>query len=264
MDNLIRFPSVTNPAETGYTVYASASDGPDVRRSPNALAPWAAAWPTYGDGMVQHGPDYPPQAEALGDFLGSLASYLADNPAAVEVVARHWPRDAWAEDVRFYRSLRWKAEGKRKYYEPRERKVSTVEAKRHDKRWHELPEWADGSVGAIVGLVYKHSWVEPGLIARLALYRAVKQALDVQEGADAAPYFNAATALDASDKPLMGSADREENWRALQTFDAVDEFVRAFRARESAARSLDCWRANVANAARRAAEKAQQAAPEVA
>lgn len=263
MDNLIRFPSLTNPQETGYTVYANSTETSSdlTRRDGNALSSWAAAWPTYGDGIVQHGPDYPVQGEALGDFCASLATYLVDLPLhaqqeALELVAKNWPKDVSAEDIRFYRSATHK-EGKTRYYSPRERKVSTSESKRHDKRWDAIHERMDGSVKAIVGLFYRHEYVAGGLLARLALYRQVKRVLEEQEGQDKAPYCNLAT-----EKDLLGT-DQRKNWTTLQAFDAVDELVRSYRLRASAERSLECWRSNQANRARRA-EQAKDGATEVA
>lgn len=119
------------------------------------VAGWAGSYLAYNDGTIQHSGEGLVPAENLADYLGSLAQYLSNHPEARVTLAHKWPHrqmgDSHWKDIAFFASLKFR-EGKRQFYCRNEQKVSASESKRHDRRWEEVPPWADGSLKAIMGL----------------------------------------------------------------------------------------------------------------
>lgn len=63
-----------------------------------------------------------------------------------------WPGTLSRADVAFCAGLRYD-EDKKRYYSLNQRKVSASESKKHDKRWKEVPAYADGSPASVYGLM---------------------------------------------------------------------------------------------------------------
>ena len=126
---------------------------------------------TYGDGNTQHSPRYLVATEYGIDVMASFASYLIEN------------RDQWndldmysfgnktnREEVAFFLKLKYNPD-KRTYYDPSSRRKSTSESKAYDKRWFEVPTWADGSPDAIYRLLCKSYQT---YLDRFRLYDAIR------------------------------------------------------------------------------------------
>jgi hypothetical protein len=160
MSTSIRFPSLGKSNELGYILHSSTFNygfGPDSAR---CVAPWAGSYLTYGDGMVQHSPDTCCSIDLMADYLVSLTAFCLDdrNADALEVMAGHWKSlSRYSERGKLAiilkaRQVRHK-EGKPRYVMARDFIVSTSEVKRHDKRWYQIVEWMDGSIGATFGVL---------------------------------------------------------------------------------------------------------------
>lgn len=117
------------------------------------LGQFCGWYPTYGDGLTQHGHVCAVLEDQFHEYLGSLAAWLMEHPEDLESASDAWPRRgrfaqkhlAWAATV--------KKTDKRRYYSRSEMKVSSSDNKRHDKRWEEVPDYADGSFESSVRLL---------------------------------------------------------------------------------------------------------------
>jgi len=142
--NLIRFKSLGNPKIAyawGYSSEAYFGDRGFSRAS--------FRYDTYGDGMIQHSPFYRVSPDDAVDYLLSMARFLLDHPEDRDI--NSWLGDWDYQLFTFLQKLRHK-EGKALYYSKSERKVTSAPAKQFDKRYEEVPEWADGLFGAVFRL----------------------------------------------------------------------------------------------------------------
>lgn len=154
MERLV-FRSLHNPA-IAYTVHNSSTDLWDshYRNRHGALASWAGQFDVYNDFPVQHSHEICAPKSAFCDYCVSLAdaatkdeSMRRELGAKFYVVGRLLINERAERRLVFFQGLRYK-ESKVQYYNAADCKVSAAPAKRHDKRWHEVPSWADGSVEA--------------------------------------------------------------------------------------------------------------------
>ncbi len=115
------------------------------------IAPEANEYQTYDDGMVQHSPLWAVSSDNVQDFIISLLFFLKDNTEYIETVAYRWPHEKILNDrVKFYESLKYDSEKyKQPLYNKETLKKSNAESKRHDRRWEEIPNFADGSFIAV-------------------------------------------------------------------------------------------------------------------
>ena len=142
-----RFESLTRK-ETGYSWESNynAHDNGYFRQPGRCIAPEVNEYQTYGDGMTQHSKSWVVSSDNIQDFLVSLVVFLKDNPDYIETVSGRWPHDEIPRDrVRFYEGLRYDPEKHRQLYNNETKKKSSADSKRHDKRWQEVPNFADGS-----------------------------------------------------------------------------------------------------------------------
>lgn len=161
MGKSIRFPSLNRGHEIGYILHSS-TFAYDMRDEPlRLIAPWAGVYQTYGDGMVQHSPDLCCPVESMGDFLASLTTFCLDprNADALDVAADHWKSiDTYNErskssTIHKARQVRFKA-GKTRYVRVHHLDISSSPNKAYDRRWNQIVEWMDGSVGATFGVLH--------------------------------------------------------------------------------------------------------------
>lgn len=209
----LRFPSIGRAATTGYVYDTEAW----TANNGGILAQEILQYDTMGDGMTAHTPNYPVRIEHAADYLLSFAEYLLSVTDLEEIkriysgVHYRLRFDEWhRESLAFAHSVRYVEYGedvpynKRKthYYSRELKKVSTAEKLKHDRRWEEVPRWADGGVKAMVGLLSGDRftyWLE-----RIWLYEqcyqfkrslgewsdSVEELLEIPESAR--PYLNTA------------------------------------------------------------------------
>jgi hypothetical protein len=182
MDRLV-FRSLHNPA-IAYTLHNSSTDLWDswYRSSHRALAAWAGQFEVYNDYPVQHSHESIVIREQFADYCASLAKGLTDtDPALLQQAGECYALDELIPDkhsrsetkLQFFHALIYK-ETKTQYYNARERRVSTSSSKRHDKRWEELPSWADGSAEACYRLWHTDDGPR-GLLESYALYAWIRE-----------------------------------------------------------------------------------------
>jgi hypothetical protein len=148
MKMLKKFKSIAHEQHHGYAYDSQAWDAKAPIESHFRM------YETYGDGLVQHSPDWSVQVEYLADYLASLAeAMLADEELARDLYYTIWRRPdakhfAWAASV-IYKAPKEGAYGKRRYFSAKEMKVSWSPAKEYDKRYEEVREIHDGSPNSI-------------------------------------------------------------------------------------------------------------------
>ncbi len=165
----LRFPSLHRPNEFGYEV--TTDDGARwesaYRAGARQLARWFVMFPTMGDGMCQHGSAGLVFERDWADALASLATFALtrvgteDQDALERIFQSCWPSEtnyayghhnADENRIVFLAGVKFDPK-KTKYLALEENKVSTADAKRHDRRWIQVPEYADGGLRAIDDLL---------------------------------------------------------------------------------------------------------------
>lgn len=120
---------------------------------PNCFLHGAAGYyATFGDGETAHTPTSAVPVSLFTDYCISLATHLLANPE--ESFSCYHVRCEVPETViRFLATVRH-LNDKRQWFSMSGLKVSSSESKQHDKRWTEVPTWADGSVAGALHLYY--------------------------------------------------------------------------------------------------------------
>lgn len=229
------FASRSRPTQIRYTVenacFEFMSSG-----SHNQVADWAGSFRTYGDGDIQHSPTGAVRSGDFEDYLASLAIAIKEGKLgrlALDRLASHWPNPDNDTRIVWLEKLRYK-HGVKTYYNYAERKVSKVADKRNDRRWKEVPTWADGSVEAICKLLAENEALNSsGLVYRYAAYENVRDAVcrlynSYGWGDPTHAYFKVSNLAD-------------------QAFKVVNCYVEAHRALQRAESGLDCYLHNRAN-----------------
>lgn len=158
---MIRFKSLT----TNQHAYAWGSgDRPGSLDNSTLAAFDAWQFDVLGDGMTQHSPMYAVRMHNAMDFLYSLAAFLLEHPEEADLSM--WPNRYNSKDFAFAVKVKYR-EDKRQWYSMQESKVSSAESKRNDRRWEEIPSWADGTFDSAFRLLTCDRYHTP--LARLAV-----------------------------------------------------------------------------------------------
>ena len=142
---LRKFQSLANPQQFGYAYDSEAYD----HKAP--LNDHFRMFQTYGDGLCQHSGDWSVDVEHLADYLFSLAAVMLTDEELGRQLLFTIHRYPCVKDIQFAASIVYKApkendwNAKRKYFSREEKKISSNENKRHDKRYTELTSEYDGS-----------------------------------------------------------------------------------------------------------------------
>lgn len=240
MGKTFRFPSILHPETTGYVFHGDSMELWDAcYRAVGAVWLHAGRFATLGDGMTQHANEIPVTREQFHDFLASFAAFLTTSDLSDEdraAVVSAWPSDVSREEVEFALSVKYR-EGKRQYFSTSERKVSSADGKRNDRRWEPVTEFNDGSVNSALGIILKGS-------ARylLEVYHLREQVLDYSERADAG---SSAITLKIVDPERAGYCDN--TLIVEQAYGACASAIGAFRAMMNAKRQVESYRRNTEN-----------------
>ena len=188
MSTTIRFPSIGRGAELRLRspLVQLPVRLPGRRAVPRHRA-WLGVYQTYGDGSVQHSPDGCAPVCMMGDALASLTTFLLDprNTEAQEIAANHWRGiDPYNERTRRATILKARGirhrDGKTRYVMARDLSFSSVNSKRHDRRWHQIVPWMDGTVSSTFSLLY----LDSGGVYGLERYLVLKRVIDAFSDAD--------------------------------------------------------------------------------
>jgi hypothetical protein len=236
----INFPSLMHRDDRCYTIHDNSYDlDHSYRTNTNHLADWAGRFDTYGDGITQHSPEYPALIEDFPDYCGSLASFIMAGGQNAEIAAKYLADCAWwnctsTQFVRFAITVKYD-ENKRRYFSKDAQKTSTSDAKRHDRRWEEIPSWANGGIES----VYKLALPDFGL-AFLARYATADFVRDTyaEETGGWAGRIPELLGMDEHQKKLW----HDEDWS--QAFSSINQIRIAYRYMDASRRTLECWKNN--------------------
>lgn len=218
------FLSLDRPKEVGYHVSTSRK----YESAKHGVCAWAQFFSTYGDGSVQHSAEVPFAREMLPDFLASMAHHIVnarphEQEEMLDVLESLWPNSELPRDrIKFALSLKYK-EGKTQYYELNERKVSTADSKRHDKRWEVVGSNLDGTIIPAYGIVSNSYGTLIECVARLTQVCDVfKEENDGYCPVDVWKHFGIPN----------------DHWDARTAWEAVNNLVQAYRLRTWAKRAI--------------------------
>ncbi len=147
---LRKFNSIARPNEFGFSYdtdcYGSSTVSDRFRM-----------FQTYGDGLIQHSSDFAITWAYAPDYLAALATAMLTDEELVSHVAFTLDKGRMTQEFEFAAGVVFKETdreyGKGRFYSMEERKVSSSQAKRHDKRYFEIAPWMDGSPDAIYRMV---------------------------------------------------------------------------------------------------------------
>jgi hypothetical protein len=120
---------------------------------------------TLGDGMIAHSPDHMIGPGQFEDYCYSLVDYIM----AVErergfdeafkltgTISYPFSAPESEKAIEFALSVKFKEKAKKdSYYSVEERKVTTAESKRHDRRYELVEKWMDGSAESAARILWK-------------------------------------------------------------------------------------------------------------
>ena len=237
MGERIAFPSLLHPKDRAYTIHNSSYDL-NTFGNHHFLADWAGRYDTYGDGMVQHSPEYPAMDEDFGDYCGSLAVFILEGGTDAEKALEMLSQTLWwghtnQADIQFAMTVKHD-EKKRRWYSKQERKISSADSKRNDRRWEEIAEWMDGTMPAVFRFCLPDYHM--GFLDRWASADMVVDTYSAEKGY----HGNVRDLLELNDN--LRDKTRKEDWS--QAFSALTQLRESARAKDSAQRVLSCWQHN--------------------
>ena len=181
---------------------------------------------TYGDGLIQHSPEY---ASGIGwtyDFLLSVANHLFYNQGDAQLLSGSffWPSPIQRSEIKFLAGLKFNPE-KVEYYSPSEMKVSRSGSKQWDRRWSTIPTWADGTFSATMRFLVEKRKTSTG-IETLLIYNQLREYYGEE--------FDSWYSLDGF------GIDCKEEWHQMHgILRSCECIIRAFDSLETARRILD-------------------------
>jgi hypothetical protein len=158
----VKFVSLKEPSKYGY-IYDSEAWDTNTRF---CLSRHFQQCETYGDvhengNYTQHSPEWTVQADFLADYLASLATYILAHPGEetdklIHHVSYEITRRPSDESIAFAASVVFKPksdtepwEKHKRWFSLEEKKISSSDAKRHDKRYVEVERQHDGKPDSI-------------------------------------------------------------------------------------------------------------------
>ena len=232
-------PSILNGEKIAYKVHSRFEDLWDSFRNANRpLDVHIGVFETYGDGTTQHSGEWPANNEQFTDFCLSFAQWLLnasrEQYKAMEIHSRDsiGIKKVAPDLIDFLGKIQYR-DDKRQYFSRSERKVTTSEKARHDKRFIEVPSWANGSFRNIVSLYLLESNHDT---SHMRWYSTVHSI---------AHHMNALYNLNLADEErgfnceAIFPGDHQEAFRALSfAFDFIE-------ARENTSRVIECALSNI-------------------
>ncbi len=197
------------------------------------LGPRFAEYDTYGDGLTQHGYQYPVVADNVVDFLISLGKYMLDTPTAADELRKtfDWPEHLNKKRIEFALSVKYD-ENKTRYYSMSEQKVSASPKLEWDKRYERVPTWADGSLESAFRLLPKQSALE-----HLRTYLDIREYLFERD--------NWCDTMEGYGIGLDNDANGNKFSNLHSAFIVIDNMVRAAQLLDHARGSFDCLTHNM-------------------
>lgn len=149
----IRFRSLAHGDKYGYTFTNDSGTFWDAAyRTGPILGMSMGKYDTYGDGLVQHSPEYACRAVDFTDYLLSLTSWLVEFPETEFRGSCAGLGSISSQTAEFLASL--VSKDSRQWFHMGDMKVSRSESREHDKRWRRVPSTANGTIASAVALWY--------------------------------------------------------------------------------------------------------------
>lgn len=152
----ITFPSIASSNQIAYQY-----DSDAYSRSPLVCSQFRL-YETMGDGMIAHTPSLDIAPERLTDYLHSALQFMfsekqSDETTLSERMCREVMRGPCTELIAFAASIVSKESdkewGKKRYYSTSLMKIGRKPELEYDKRYAEIPYWADGTAESIYRLL---------------------------------------------------------------------------------------------------------------
>lgn len=219
---LKKFESIAHSKEFGYAYDSQAFDV----KAP--ILDHFRMFQTYGDGLCQHSGDWSVTSEHLTDYLASLAVAMLADEELTEQIAWNIGRRPSLKQIRFAASIIWK-EGKRKYYNLSEMKISGHPDKQYDKRYKEIEPYHDGTAAVVYSMLIPE--YADGL-QRYAFATAVRD------------YFleDGAGYMELIGEFLKWTTTREDARKLRDAFEACERLTAALEARHRAQCAIENYR----------------------
>ena len=153
----MRFKSVLHPDKWGYEYTGDSMTFWDTSYRHGGVMHGALGYyETLGDGTTQHSMLRACGVHQFTDCLISLVQHITENIVdvlAAESLNCHLAYEPSLSrcDPEFLASIKYR-EDKKQWFNKSERKVTTSKSKQYDKRWIEVPTWADGTIASAVTL----------------------------------------------------------------------------------------------------------------
>lgn len=234
MPSTFDFPSISNLGLC-YRFHTSSMDLWDSGYNTAGLLSYHfGRFDTYGDGTCQHSHEIATSYQDFEDCLISLAEFMLEHREAAETIhySAVWNTPPSDNQIRFALSLKHDP-AKVRYYCYTDCKVSSSASKRYDRRWEEIPSWADGSVVSAFSILARK---DAEALYRFALYHRIRQYVsehvaDVWNGETPAIY-------------LKFTDDQEKARRCNLAFETADIIIKSYRDLGYAKHWLDSYRRN--------------------
>jgi len=243
-------PSILNGEKIAFKVHSRFEDLWDAFRQANRpLDCHIGVFDTYGDGTTQHSGEWPANNEHFTDFCLSFARWLINaSPEEVkgtEIRSRDsiGIKKVPADLIDFLAKIQYR-DDKRQYFNRADRKLTTSEKARHDKRFIEVPSWATGSFRNVVSLYLMENNPDTSHMRWYSTVYSIAHHMNTLYNlnlADEERGFNCAAIF---------PGDHQDAFRALCfSFDAVE-------ARDNSTRAIDSTLCNMKRLERETAQAA--------
>jgi hypothetical protein len=245
------FSSVSEPNNRRYVV-SSERVSEDWRNSKQFLGEHIGVYHTFGDGDTQHDPISRVQFDNFEDFCISAVTYImtegVNGDDMLRILSSEMRNyDCHTGTVRGAMGVTYK-EGKRRYYNNSDWKVSASENKQHDKRWHEIVEWMDGSLRAVIGLM------KLGSRSFLSFYAGCDETRDI--------YYQLTGSWGPEPHEIIEWVkwNHQRGFMARDAFHALRCLVRSVEQKDQAKRGFECYQSNLEYHRKQAEEKKAETA----
>jgi hypothetical protein len=144
------FKSVLHPDKIAYRL----TDDWDWNKKGNApLSVYLTQFETYGDGMTQHSGDWAVQFADITDLCISLTqAIVADFGNDAWKQLSYFLHESNQELIAFALTIKHR-DDKAQWFNLADRKLSSSESKRHDKRWEHVESWHDGTPASALAII---------------------------------------------------------------------------------------------------------------
>jgi hypothetical protein len=244
----IVFKSLANP-NYRYTWHKSGYNSPvsDYRNRSSRIGDNSGWFDTYGDGDCQHSAESPVGLDLACDYLASLLKLLAETSDAtvrdemLECLENDWPKLYMARsEFTFALSVKHKP-GKRMYYSKQERKISSAESKRYDKRWDEVTEYQDGSPKSAYAILNAGSGDKlRGYAIALELANVYAEENNHHIAWKDTAQMCGIVGMESDGDYKAGNKYREMANNLRTAFNGIDLLVKSWRNLDTAKRSWEC------------------------